>query len=207
MSNPTLGTTLTAPTIAVSAVTVDAEYIRLPRPGEHDPFFGLTRSYLNLLILPSKENDRRPPVRSSVLRQGNAKTGVRMVNVESLRAYLNNQMQSAGESLPIAPDGKLPGNLPPSISNVEFLRLPKPKERDPLFGLSRSFLNELILPCADNGYHPPVQSHVLRRRGFRTGIRLISVDSLRDYIMAHEEPVGSPSAATATSPGSGQAVY
>jgi hypothetical protein len=33
------------------------------------------------------------------------------------------------------------------------------------FGLLRLFLNELILPCPANGYRPPVQSHVLRRRG------------------------------------------
>jgi hypothetical protein len=67
------------------------------------------------------------------------------------------------------------------------MRLPKPKERDPLFGLSRSILNQLILPSTQNGYHPPVQSHVLRRRGYKNGIRLISVDSLRQFIIEHEE--------------------
>jgi hypothetical protein len=83
---------LTAASPAVAApIAVWPEYVRLPPPGELDPLFGLTRSYLNLLILPSKENDFRPPVRSSVLRQPNAKTGVRLVNVASLRAYVKNQ--------------------------------------------------------------------------------------------------------------------
>lgn len=204
MSNPTLGITLAAPTIAVSATTVGSEYIRLPRPGEHDPFFGLTRSYLNLLILPSRENDFRPPVRSSVLRQGNARTGVRLVNVASLRAHLKNQMQAADEQSSVAPVGEEASDQPPPISNVEFLRVPKPKARDPLFGLSRSFLNQLILPCEENGHRPPVRSHVLRRRGYRTGIRLISVDSLRDHIRAHEDPSASPPDSTATTHGTGQ---
>jgi hypothetical protein len=86
---------LTAASPAVAApIAVWPEYVRLPPPGELDPLFGLTRSYLNLLILPSKENDFRPPVRSSVLRQPNAKTGVRLVNVASLRAYVKNQTAS-----------------------------------------------------------------------------------------------------------------
>jgi hypothetical protein len=147
---------LTAASPAVAAVVaVWPEYVRLPPPGKLDPFFGLTRSYLNLLILPSRENDFRPPVRSSVLRQPNAKTGVRLVNVASLRAYLMNQTDPpaarAGahqtpheHSEPVQPN-----------AGVEFLRLPKSKERDPLFGLSRTFLNQLILSCEENGYRPP----------------------------------------------------
>ena len=187
MSHTTYGMPAAFPTVA-AVFTVSPEYVRLPAPGEHDSLFGLTRSYLNLLILPSEENDFSPPVRSSVIRQPNAKTGVRLVNVSSLRDYLigqtggrsGNHVQSSSAST-IA-EGK---------AAVEFLRLPKSKERDPLFGLSRSFLNELILPCEKNSYRPPVRSHVLRRRGYRTGIRLISVDSLRDYVKAHEEAVES----------------
>jgi len=172
--------TASVPTVAVSAITVTPEYIRLPKPGENDPFFGLSRSYLNLLILPSKQNHFQAPVRSSVLRQGNSKTGVRLINVASLKTYLDEQTQARN-----APSG---GNSSPPTSPAEFIRLPKIKERDPLFGLSRSFLNELILPCQANGYKPPVQSHVLRRRGYRNGIRLISVDSLRHFIKEHEQP-------------------
>jgi hypothetical protein len=172
--------TVSPPTVAVSAITVIPEYFRLPKPGENDPLFGLSRSYLNLLILPSKQNHFQAPVRSSVLRQGNSKTGVRLIKVASLKAYLDEQTH--------APNAQLSyGNSASPTSPAEFIRLPKIKERDPLFGLSRSFLNELILPCPANGYKPPVQSHVLRRRGYRNGIRLISVDSLRHYITEHEQ--------------------
>jgi hypothetical protein len=171
-----------------AAIAVWPEYVRLPPPGKLDPFVGLTRSYLNLLILPSKENDFRPPVRSSVLRQPNAKTGVRLVNVASLRAYLRNQIDppAACGSAPRTPHEHSEPAQP--NAGVEFLRLPKSKERDPLFGLSRSFLNQLILSCEENGHRPPVLSHVLRRRGSQRGIRLINVDSLRRHIKEREEP-------------------
>jgi hypothetical protein len=193
-SRPSVGATLSAPTVAITAVEVVPEYLRLPRQGQQDSIFGLTRSYLNLLILPSKENDFQPPVRSSVLRQGNAKSGVRLVNVASLKAYLGRQTASDNRG------GNATVSNPTPLASVEFIRLPPPKGRDPLFGLSRSFLNELILPCPANGYKPPVQSHVLRRRGYRNGIRLISVDSLRRFIKAHEEPMATSGPSQATGP-------
>ena len=68
----------------------------------------------------------------------------------------------------------------------EYIRLPKPRERDPIFGLSRSYLNVLILPCNENDYRPPVRSVVLRRKGAKTGVRLINVQSLREFIERHE---------------------
>lgn len=188
------------PMVGVAEVEASPEYFRLPRQGEHDPLFGLTRSYLNLLILPCKLNNFHPQVRSSVLRQGNAKSGVRLVNVVSLRAYLRQQIQGE-EGLSVGSCSRAEANEPvPPPSRAEFIRLPKPKRRDPLFGLSRSFLNELILPCPANGFRPPVQSHVLRRRGSRNGIRLISVDSLRHYIELHEETGAGPAAAAQGEP-------
>lgn len=69
----------------------------------------------------------------------------------------------------------------------EFIRLPRPKQRDPIFGLSRSYLNFLVLPCKENNYRPLVKSSVLRRRGARTGVRLINVESLRAFIEANEQ--------------------
>ncbi len=59
----------------------------------------------------------------------------------------------------------------------EFIRLPKPGTLCPYTGLSRSKLNELIL-----GSNPPVKSVCLRKRGARTGTRLISYDSLMSYL-------------------------
>jgi hypothetical protein len=70
----------------------------------------------------------------------------------------------------------------------EFMRLPRARQRDPVFGLSRSFLNELILPCPENKHRPPVRSVVLRRRGARTGVRLVDIDSLRAHLNQHVEP-------------------
>lgn len=68
------------------------------------------------------------------------------------------------------------------------MRLPRSKERDPIFGLSRGYLNTLILPLKCNNYRPPVVSCVLRQRGAKTGVRLISVESLRQYVLKHLEP-------------------
>jgi hypothetical protein len=68
------------------------------------------------------------------------------------------------------------------------MRLPKAKGRDPLFGLSRSYINNLVLPCRENGYRPPVRSIVIRRPGARTGVRLVDVASLRQHLLQHVEP-------------------
>lgn len=67
------------------------------------------------------------------------------------------------------------------------MRLPKPRERDPRHGLTRSFLNEVCLPTEANDFNPPVKSYVLRRKGAKKGIRLINISSLDSYIAAHEE--------------------
>lgn len=75
-----------------------------------------------------------------------------------------------------------------SVAAPEFMRLPKPRERDPIFGFSRSYLNTLVLPCKENGFRPPVRSIVLRRRGAKTGVRLIDLASLRAYLEANVEP-------------------
>jgi hypothetical protein len=76
----------------------------------------------------------------------------------------------------------------PVATAPEFMRLPRSKERDPIFGLSRGYLNTLILPRRENNYRPPVVSCVLRQRRARTGVRLIDVESLRRYIRKHSEP-------------------
>lgn len=73
----------------------------------------------------------------------------------------------------------------PSALRPEFIRLPKPGEHCPWSGLKRTGLNELILPCEANEFNPPVKSFVLRQRGRQRGVRLISYDSLRDYILNH----------------------
>ncbi|MCX6886964.1 MAG: hypothetical protein NTX27_18205 [Verrucomicrobia bacterium] len=71
----------------------------------------------------------------------------------------------------------------------EWLRLPAPGQRCQHCGLSRSAINQLILPTPANGGRPQVVSYCLRQRGSRTGIRLVSYDSLKAYIESHREGV------------------
>ena len=72
-------------------------------------------------------------------------------------------------------------------SRPEFLRLPPSGRQCPLTGLTRSAINELVLPTPRNGNKPPVKSYCLRQRGARTGIRLVNYASLCAYIRAHAE--------------------
>ena len=69
----------------------------------------------------------------------------------------------------------------------EWIRLPKPGHLCPWTGLSRSKLNELILPCAANGGKPPVRSVCLRKPGALKGTRLIHLRSLLEYLQKHME--------------------
>ena len=86
---------------------------------------------------------------------------------------------------------------------AEFMRLPKPKARDPIFGFSRSYLNTLVLPCKENGFRPPVRSIVLRKRGAKTGVRLVDLVSLRAFLDRNVEPAYHANAApTAPEPDS-----
>lgn len=67
-------------------------------------------------------------------------------------------------------------------SKPEWLRLPASGTRCRFTGLSRSTLNELTIPGPANDGSPPVKSVVLRKRGALRGIRLISYDSLMNYL-------------------------
>jgi len=64
----------------------------------------------------------------------------------------------------------------------EFVRLPKSGTRCPYTGLSRSKLNQLVLPCKENDYKPPVESKSVRSRGTIRGARIIVFDSLINYL-------------------------
>lgn len=64
----------------------------------------------------------------------------------------------------------------------EWLRLPKSGERCAYTGLSRSALNDLILPTSGNNYDPQVKSVSLRKPGQVRGIRLIHAASLSVYL-------------------------
>jgi len=64
------------------------EFIRLPKPGQLDPLTGLSRSALNAWILPSDRNSHKPPVRSFVIRQKGARTGIRLIDFASLKGFI-----------------------------------------------------------------------------------------------------------------------
>lgn len=77
----------------------------------------------------------------------------------------------------------------PRAAQVEFLRLPKSGARCPVTGLSRSMMNALILPTAENDHRPPVRSVVLRRQGCARGIRLVDAQSLIAFLRAQASAV------------------
>ena len=69
--------------------SVEPKYIRLPRSGQRCQITGLSRSCLNRLVLPTRENAFQPHVRSVVLKsRDESNRGVRMIEVESLLEYL-----------------------------------------------------------------------------------------------------------------------
>jgi hypothetical protein len=68
------------------------------------------------------------------------------------------------------------------LTRPEFIRLPKPGTLCPHTGLSRSKLNELVLPCPANCFKPPVRSISLRNRGQIKAVRLVVYDSLLEYL-------------------------
>jgi hypothetical protein len=78
----------------------------------------------------------------------------------------------------------------------EFIRLPKPGLLCPYTGLSRSKMNELILPNPHNNFKPPVRSICLRNRGKKKAVRLIVFESLMEYLRSFADPAQSaPNAA------------
>ena len=73
---------------------VTPEFIRLPKPGTLDPHTGMARSALNDLVLPTAKNNHKPPVRSFCLRQKGARTGIRLVDYESLRQFIRRHLET-----------------------------------------------------------------------------------------------------------------
>lgn len=69
-----------------------------------------------------------------------------------------------------------------------WLRLPRPGSRCPVSGLSRSTLAELVRPCERNGFRPPVDARVLKRKGAARGVVLINRAALLDFIAGQPSP-------------------
>jgi hypothetical protein len=88
---PDTGTTsapLEIPPRTNSINPAQIEFLRLPPVGERCPFTGMSRAALNGLILPSEANGGKPPVKSFCLRQKGAKTGIRLIDYQSLRGFI-----------------------------------------------------------------------------------------------------------------------
>jgi hypothetical protein len=86
------------------------------------------------------------------------------------------KMNAATTAAPVQADAQQ------STITPEFIRLPKPGTLCRWTGLSRSKLNELILPSPLNSFKPPVRSLSLRNRGQIKAVRLIVLDSLLGYL-------------------------
>jgi hypothetical protein len=70
-------------------------YIRLPKPGEKCPWSGLSRFMLADLCVKSKRNPR-PPVKSFRLRRHKGdQRAIRLIDFQSLMAYLEKFNQAA----------------------------------------------------------------------------------------------------------------
>lgn len=65
-----------------------------------------------------------------------------------------------------------------------YIRIPRPGERCPYSGLSRSKMLSLVLPSEANGFLPSVESFVRGKPGTKRGIRLVVWASLEAYIRA-----------------------
>jgi hypothetical protein len=63
-----------------------------------------------------------------------------------------------------------------------YIRIPRPGEKCPYSGLTRSTLLSLVLPSMQQGRLPPVESFVRRQPGARRGIRLVVWTSLEAHI-------------------------
>jgi hypothetical protein len=78
------------------------------------------------------------------------------------------------------------------VGPIKYLRLPPAGANCPICGLSRSYLNLLVL-----GDDPPVRSFVLKKRDdCKTGVRLVDADSLFRYIEQHPAPTSFDSGRT-----------
>lgn len=88
----------------------------------------------------------------------------------------------ANTSAPTAPHLTGTSRTSAVYDPAAWLRLPRPVERCPVSGLSRSTLVELVRPCERNGHRPPVEARHLKRQGSARGVVLINRASLLAYI-------------------------
>ena len=83
-----MNTTMPLPSFTAPIETTKPEWLRLPAPCARCRYTGLSRSTLNELTIPGPANGGTPPVKSVVLRRRGALRGTRLINFDSLMAYL-----------------------------------------------------------------------------------------------------------------------
>jgi hypothetical protein len=81
------------PAIKMIGTIEPKKFMRLPAPGERDPLFGFSRSFINGLILPGIGNNFTPPVASYVIKKPTSRCGVRLVDVASMEAFIAQHAQ------------------------------------------------------------------------------------------------------------------
>ena len=85
-SNGNLGSS--AEDVQFFCATIQYRWIRLPAPGKQCPWSGLSRTKINDLILPSKNNNFQPVVKSASLRQPGQHKAARVIHLASLLSHL-----------------------------------------------------------------------------------------------------------------------
>jgi len=85
--------------------TIDYRWTRLPPPGKRCEWSGLSRTGLNALILPSKDNSFRPPVKSISSRKPGQRKATRQINLGSLLSYLDQQALATAAAIVSASRG------------------------------------------------------------------------------------------------------
>lgn len=77
----------------------------------------------------------------------------------------------------------------PSFDPAVFVRLPSPRTRCAITGLSRSSMAELVRPCKRNDWLAPVEAVVLKKRHANRGCLLINKASLLAYLSDLPRPI------------------
>jgi hypothetical protein len=74
-------------------------YIRLPKKGRREFYTGLPLTTLYRLVMPSEENNFKPPVESKLIFIGpNQRSGSRLVNLRSLLDYIERQPEQLNKA-------------------------------------------------------------------------------------------------------------
>ena len=84
--------------VSVSDEHPTPEFIRIPKAGPC-PHTGLCRSTMYGLLIPTEENEYRPPVKSVSLRKRGQVKGTRLVVYQSLIDYLHAQVEQFQQSI------------------------------------------------------------------------------------------------------------